>query len=115
MGSRQGNPKGRIPVKVSILPSALVDIIRERYFYDSLEAGLGSRFMDYILGEVDKLESFVGIGEIHFGYYRALANRFHQNIYYKIDGDTVVVWRILDQRFNPARIERALRNPDEEQ
>ena len=101
-------------MKVSILPSALVDIIRERYFYDSLEVGLGSRFMDYILGEVDKLESFAGVDEMHFGYYRALANRFHQSIYYKMDGDTVVVWRILDQRFNLARIERALRNPDEE-
>ena len=31
--------------------SAVVDIIRERYFYDSLEAGLGMRFMDYIFAE----------------------------------------------------------------
>ena len=43
-----------------------------------------------------------------------LANRFHQNIYYKIDGDAVVVWRILDQRFNPRRIELALTHPEED-
>ena len=101
-------------MNLSILPSAVVDIIRERYFYDSLEAGLGLRFMDYIFAEIDKLEENAGIDEIHFGYYRALANRFHQSIYYKMDGDSVVVWRVLDQRFNPVRIERALLNPDEE-
>ena len=33
-------------MNLSILPSAVVDIIRERYFYDSLEAGLGMRFME---------------------------------------------------------------------
>ena len=114
MASCKGNPQGRIPVTVSILPSALVDIVRERCFYDSLEAGLGRRFLDYIFGEIDKLEECAGIDEIHFGYYRALANRFHQSIYYKKEGDAVVVWRVLDQRFNPARIERALHNPDEE-
>ena len=101
-------------MNLSILPSAVVDIIRERYFYDSLEAGLGMRFMDYIFAEIDKLEEYAGIDEIHFGYYRALAHRFHQSIYYKVEGDSVVVWRVLDQRFNPARIERALLNPDEE-
>ena len=101
-------------MNLSILPSAVVDIIRERYFYDSLEAGRGMRFMEYIFAEIDKLEEYAGIDEIHFGYYRALANRFHQSIYYKVEGDSVVVWRVLDQRFNPARIERALLNPDEE-
>ena len=69
---------------------------------------------NYIFAEIDKLEEYAGIDEIHFGYYRALANRFHQSIYYKVEGDSVVVWRVLDQRFNPARIERALLNPDEE-
>ena len=52
--------------------------------------------------------------EVHFGYYRALANRFHQSIYYKIEGDSVVVWRVLDQRFDPRRIESALNKPDED-
>lgn len=99
---------------VSILPSAIVDIIRVRCSYDSLEYGLGARFQDYIFGELDKLEDFAGVDEIHFGYYRALANRFHQNIYYRIDGDTVIVWRVLDQRFNPRRIESALSDPDKD-
>ena len=99
---------------VTILPSAIVDIIRARCFYDGLEYGLGERFQNYIFGEIDKLEDNAGIDEIHFGYYRALANRFHQNIYYMIDSDTVVVWRVLDQRFNPRRIESALSKPNDD-
>ena len=95
-------------MKVEILPSAIVDIVRVRFFYENMEAGLGARFRDYIFGEIDKLEENAGIDEQHFGYYRALANRFHQSIYYKIDGGRVVVWRILDQRFDPRRIEAAL-------
>ena len=100
-------------MNVSILPSAIVDIVRVRCFYDGLELGLGTRFQDYIFEEIDKLEDFAGIHEVHFGYYRALANRFHQNIYYKIDGENVTVWRVLDQRFSPRRIESALTDPNE--
>ena len=70
-------------MKISILPSAIVDIVRIRCFYEGLEIGLGARFQDYIFGEIDKLEDNAGIDEVHFGYYRALANRFHQSIYYR--------------------------------
>ena len=99
----------------SIHPSAIVDIVRIRCLYDGLEIGLGTRFQDYIFGEIDKLEDNAGIDEVHFGYYRALANRFHQSIYYKIDGDDVTVWRVLDQRFNPRRIESALTSPNDDE
>ncbi len=102
-------------MKISILPSAIVDIVRIRCFYEGLEIGLGARFQDYIFGEIDKLEDNAGIDEVHFGYYRALANRFHQNIYYKINEDNVTVWRVLDQRFSPRRIESALINPNEDE
>lgn len=83
-------------------------------FTTALKQGWACVSWNYIFAEIDKLEEYAGIDEIHFGYYRALANRFHQSIYYKVEGDSVVVWRVLDQRFNPARIERALLNPDEE-
>ena len=99
-------------MNVSILPSAIVDIVRVRCFYDGLESGLGKRFQDYIFEEIDKLEEVAGIHEIHCGYYRALANRFHQSVYYKIEGEEVTVWRVLDQRFDPRRIESALSNPN---
>ena len=63
-------------MNVSILPSAIVDIVRGRCFYDGLEVGLGMRFQDYIFEEIDKLEDFAGIHEVHFSYYRALPTAF---------------------------------------
>ena len=113
MGDGKGDSKGCALMKVDILPSAIVDIVRVRFFYDNIEAGLGMRFYDYIFGEIDKLEENAGIHEVNFGYYRALANRFHQSIYYKINGECVTVWRVLDQRFNPKRIEAALSSSDD--
>ena len=35
------------PFEVNILPSAVMDIVRGRYFYDQFELGLGLRFRDY--------------------------------------------------------------------
>ncbi|MBR4251476.1 MAG: hypothetical protein IKQ15_04145 [Kiritimatiellae bacterium] len=67
------------------------------------------------MAEIDRLETTAGIHELHFGYHRALANRFHQNIYYKLDGGTATVWRILDQRFDPKRIESALHSSQAEE
>lgn len=32
--------------EVAILPSAMMDIVRGRYFYDQFEFGLGQRFRD---------------------------------------------------------------------
>ena len=49
------------PFSLDILPSAMMDIVRTQYFYDSLERGLGSVFRDYIVGEVDKLVDDAGV------------------------------------------------------
>lgn len=97
---------------VNILPSAVMDIVRGRYFYDQFELGLGRRFRDYVVGEIDKLESTAGVDSKRMGYYCRFANRFHQTIYYKMDGRVVTVWRVLDQRFDPRRVDACLRDPD---
>jgi len=101
-------------MQVTILPSALMDIAKMQFFYENIEEGLGVRFCAYLIEEIDKLTDHAGIDEMHFGFYRALANRFHQSIYYKIDGDSVIVWRVLDQRFRPGRIAAALKNGADE-
>ena len=36
--------------------------------------------------------------------YRLLAQRFPFAVYYKLDGDACIVWRVLDCRQNPAKI-----------
>ena len=45
-------------MELTILPSALMDIARTKFFYDNIEGSLGVRFRDYILGEIDKLDNY---------------------------------------------------------
>ena len=100
--------------EVNILPSAMMDIVRGRYFYDQFEFGLGQRFRDYVVGEIDKLQKNAGVDPMRMNYHYRLANRFHQTIYYRVEGRVVTIWRVLDQRFDPRRVDACLRNPDEQ-
>ena len=100
------------PFEVNILPSAMMDIVRGRYFYDQFEFGLGQRFRDYVVGEIDKLQENAGVDPVRMNYHYRLANRFHQTIYYRMEGRIVTVWRVLDQRFDPRRVDACLRDPD---
>ena len=98
--------------EVNILPSAVMDIVHGRYFYDQVELGLGQRFRDYVVNEIDKLQENAGVDPLRLDYYCRHANRFHQTIYYRMDGRVVTVWRVLDQRFDPRRVDACLRDPD---
>ena len=98
--------------EVNILPSAMMDIVRGRYFYDQFEFGLGQRFRDYVVGEIDKLQDNAGVDPIRMNCHYRLANRFHQTIYYRVEGRVVTVWRVLDQRFDPRRVDACLRDSD---
>lgn len=98
--------------EVNILPSAMMDIVRGRYFYDQFEFGLGQRFRDCVVGEIDKLQENAGVDPKCMNYYYRLANRFHQTIYYKMEEHVVTVVRVLDQRFDPRRVDACLRDPD---
>lgn len=44
-----------------------------------------------------------------FGYFRALSKRFPYAIYYKVNGEDIEIWRVLDCRQNPGRTAEALR------
>ena len=58
--------------EVNILPSAVMDIVRGRYFYDQFELGLGQRFRDYVVGEIDKLQENAGVDPMRLAYYMEL-------------------------------------------
>jgi plasmid stabilization system protein ParE len=45
-----------------------------------------------------------------FGYYRLLSKRFPYAVYYLINRSRdVIVWRVLDLRQDPVRIQKALK------
>lgn len=92
-----------------ILPSAIDDLASGRAFYEARGGrSLGEYFFDSLFSDIDSLMLYAGIHKSIHGYHRLLSKRFPYAIYYKIDGEQIVVWRVLDCRQNPARIRRAL-------
>jgi hypothetical protein len=95
-------------MRLRILPLALEDLVSGQEFYARQGENLGSYFLDSLFSDIDSLELFGGIHRKVFGFHRLLAMRFPFAVYYRVDGDVVVVWRILDCRQNPEKAPRAL-------
>jgi plasmid stabilization system protein ParE len=95
-------------LRIRLLSLALRDIEAGRHFYEMQQAGLGDYFLDSLFSDIDSLLLYAGIHQKIFGYHRALSRRIPYAIYYKVDGDDIQVWRVLDCRQNPARTKTAL-------
>lgn len=92
-------------MKIRLLSLALRDLERGRRFYEQQRQGLGAYFIDALTSDIDALLIHAGVHQRVFGYFRALSKRFPYAIYYQVDADHVSVWRVLDCRQNPARLE----------
>ena len=96
-------------MKIKILSSAVEDLYRSRRFYEKQGEGLGDYFFDTLFSDIDSLTLYGGIHPLHFGLYRLLSKRFPYAIYYTIeDGETIIIWRVLDMRRNPVKIQKEL-------
>jgi plasmid stabilization system protein ParE len=95
-------------MKIRLLGSALEDLAGGRKFYDKQGEGLGGYFFDSLFADIDSLALTGGVHRKVFGCHRLLAKRFPYAVYYKTDGNTAVVWRVLDCRQDPQKIRRAL-------
>jgi plasmid stabilization system protein ParE len=96
-------------MKIEILSIAMSDIQSGQDFYEQQQEGLGDYFLDSLFSDVDSLLLYAGIHQQFFGYYRALSKRFPYAIYYRLSGQTLQVWRVLDCRQKPSLIASALR------
>ena len=93
-------------MKIRILASALDDLYAGRLFYEKQGEGLGEYFFDTLFSDIDSLALHAGIHPIRFGHYRLLSRRFPYAVYYLLEGDVVVIRRVLDLRRNPRRTQR---------
>lgn len=96
-------------MKLRILPSALTDLTRGKVFYARFDPGLSDYFLNSLFGDIDSLAHRAGSHGKVFGYHRLLAKRFPFAVYYKMDGNVCVVWRVLDCRQNPVSTIRGLK------
>lgn len=94
---------------IRILSIAESDLLRGANFYDRKSPGVGSYFLDSLYSDIDSLVLYGGVHRIVLGYHRMLSRRFPYAIYYKVAGEEVQVWRVLDCRRNPRWIRKQLR------
>jgi plasmid stabilization system protein ParE len=96
-------------MQLRILPSAFEDLDRGRAFYAEHGEELGEYFLDSLFADIDSLVLYAGIHMKVWGYHRMLARRFPYAIYYKVDADLCVIWRVLDCRLQPRRTRQAVK------
>jgi len=101
-------------MKIKILLSAVEDLHDARLFYEVQGEGIGDYFFDTLFSDIDSLVLYAGTHLKVDGFYRLLSRRFPYAVYYKIDGDIILVWRVLDLRRDPRRNRRALQVRDRE-
>lgn len=99
-------------MKIRALRSAMADIETGRLFYERQQEGLGEYFLDSLLSDIDSLLLHAGVHQKFFGYHRSLSRRFPFAIYYRINGEIIEVWRVLDCRQRPSRIRLLLDHDD---
>ena len=89
-------------MKIEILDAAEQDLVEGFGFYENQSEGLGDYFLDSIIADIESLHLYAGIHMLNFGYHRLLGKRFPFAIYYRIEGEFVRIYAILDCRKHPS-------------
>ncbi len=88
-------------MRILVSADAEDDLIDGARFYNTIEPGLGDRFIDSILSDIDSLHSYAGIHTKLSGYHRLLSQRFPYAVYYLLADDLVIIDAVLDCRQDP--------------
>lgn len=90
-------------MKIEISSFAEKDLSVGTLFYNNIEHGLGSYFLDSLFSDIDSLLIYAGVHELCYDkYYRLLSKRFPFAIYYTMNLDVVYIHAVLDTRRKPA-------------
>lgn len=100
--------------KPVILSDAVEDLYHGRLFYEKINNDIGEYFFDALFSDIDSLLLYAEIHPEIFGFYRMLAKRFPFAVYYKFENKTVTVYRVLDLRQNPGKLQTQLTEIDEQ-
>lgn len=85
-------------MKIRITSKAELDIEQAYWFYESQQAGLGNRFRESVLADIDTLETRAGIHRIMNGAHCLLVSKFPFMVYYKVLDEVAIVIAVLDSR-----------------
>jgi len=97
-------------MKIRILESAKQDLLDGYSFYEKQGEGLGEYFINTLFSDIESLRLYAGVHQVIFGFHRLLSKRFPYAIYYKIEGEEVIVYAVLDCRRDPKKTEKRLKS-----
>ena len=81
---------------VSIRTAAEIDLAEAHDWYEQQRTGLGDEFLLIITETLTRLELSPGQFPVyHQSFRRAITERFPYKIFFQIEGDTVIVFRVL--------------------
>jgi toxin ParE1/3/4 len=82
--------------QVTIRPAARADLREARDWYDRRQEGLGSEFLLAVADAMLSLEEAPHRQPIYYrDFRRVLTDRFPYKIFYRIEGQAVIVYRVL--------------------
>jgi len=93
-----------VTLSVYIRPEAEQDLQEAASWYENQLAGLGNEFLDEIMITLERVAELPSLyPAIHRNTQRALTHRFPFGIYYRIEGDQVIVVAVMHASQNPIR------------
>ena len=99
-------------MKIALSSIAEQQLLDGHRFYESQSEGIGDYFLDSLMADIDSLHIYGGVHALFFDkYHRLQAKRFPYSVYYRVEGDVIRVYAILDNRRNPDWIRKSLSPP----
>jgi toxin ParE1/3/4 len=90
--------------RVSIRAAAEADLRDAQEWYEHQRPGLGSEFLISVAEALTRLEESPKRSPLYYrGFRRVLTQRFPYKLFYRIEGDAVIVFRILHAARDHAR------------
>lgn len=81
---------------VSIRDAALIDLQQAWNWYESHRVGLGDEFLVAVADALEDLEQSADRQPVYYrGFRRVMTERFPYKLFYRIDRDFVIVFRVL--------------------
>jgi len=93
--------------RIVIRPRAETDVREARDWYESQRAGLGAEFLAEIDATIQVLSRAPQRHAIYYrGFRRVLARRFPYKLFYRVEEDQIIIFRILHVRRDHPRLLR---------
>jgi hypothetical protein len=94
---------------VRIEDSAQIDLIEGYHFYEKGEDDAGRYFLDKVREEILELQVSGGVHRKRYGFHFCPSSCFPHGFYYRVAGETVKIYAVLDCRRSPRTIRKILR------